>query len=248
MHRTLPLLLISAVLSSVAIAQTADEIIAKSVVARGGMDKLKAVQSQRLTGHISFGSAVEGVLTVEMKRPGKVREELSVNGESLVRTSDGKSGWVVNPFSGKNEPEPLGPDEMGNMAQKADIDRPIVDYKTKGNQVELAGKEKVDGKDAYKLKVTLKDGQVRLDYLDCDSYLEVKWEGRLTVEGKGIDAVSFFRDYKPVEGVMYPFLIESDTTDLKQTITFDKIEINPVLDDTRFGKPPAAAAPAPKSH
>jgi outer membrane lipoprotein-sorting protein len=247
MNKTISLLLLTGILSAAVLAQTVDDIIAKSVAARGGMDKLKAVHSQRLTGHISFGSEAEGILTVEMKRPDKVREELTVNGESLVRTSDGKSGWVINPFAGKAEVEPLGADEMGNMAQKSDIDRPIVGYKAKGNQVELVGKEKVEGKDAYKLKVTLKDGQVRFDYLDCDSYLEVKWEGKLTVQGKEFQAESFFRDYKPVEGVMYPFLIESDTADTKQQIVFDKVEINPALDDALFGKPIPPAPPASKA-
>ena len=247
MNKRIPLLLLTCVVSATSLAQTVDDIIARSVAARGGMDKLKAVQSQRLTGHISFGSEAEGALTVEMKRPGKVREELTVNDQSLIRTSDGKSGWVVNPFSGKADAEPLGAEEMGNMVQKADIDRPIVDYKAKGNQVELVGKEKVEGKDAYKLKVTLKDGQVRFDYLDCDSYLEVKWEGKLTVQGKEFDAVSYFRDYKPVEGVTYPFLIDSASGDTKQQIVFDKVEINPAIDDARFGKPSPPPAQSPKA-
>jgi outer membrane lipoprotein-sorting protein len=247
MNKTIALILLTAILSLIAVAQTADEVIAKSVSARGGMDKLKAVQSQRLTGQIAFGSEAQGTLTVEMKRPGKVREELTINGETLIRTSDGKAGWVINPFAGKNEAVPLGADEMGNMAQKADFDRPIVDYKAKGNQVEQMGKEKVEGKDAYKLKVTLKDGQVRYDYLDCDSYLEVKWEGKLTVQGKEFEAESYYRDYKPVQGVMYPFLIDSNSGDTKQTITFDKIEINPALDDARFGKPTVPAAPSSKA-
>jgi len=220
-------------------AQTVDEIIAKSIEARGGMAKLKAVQSQRLSGHISFDQNAEGDLVAEMKRPGKVREELSINSKVFIRTSDGNAGWVINPFAEKSDPEPLSAGEMGNMAQKADFDGAIVDYKAKGNQVELLGKERVEGKDAYKLKVTLKNGEIRYDYLDASTYLGLKWEGKIAVNGNEIAAESYFHDYKPVEGVMYSFAIDSTSGDTHQKIVFDKIEVNPAIDDARFGKPAA---------
>jgi outer membrane lipoprotein-sorting protein len=231
--------------SLVSSAQTADEIIAKSISARGGSEKIKAVQSQRLTGNISFGPDAEGVLIVEMKRPGKMREQFTLGGKTMIRTTNGTSGWSVNPFAGKDVPGPLSADEMRTMNQKADFDRPLVDYKGKGNQIELLGKERIEDKDAYKLKVTLKDGQLRYDYIDASTYQEIKWEGKIVADGREIEAVSYFKDYRDVNGVMYPFRIESETSSsaAKQTITFEKIEINPVLDDARFGNPEVAPAP-----
>lgn len=226
-------------------AQTVDEIVAKSLAARGGIEKIKAVQSERLTGRISFGPDAEGPFTVEIKRPGKIREEFTVGGVTRVRTSDGTSGWFV---SGAEEARALSDDDLKNLAGSADLDGPLLDYEAKGNHVELVGKEPVEGKDAYKLLVTEKNGRVRYDYIDCASYLGVKWEGKLLANGKELDVESIFHDYRTVDGLMYAFAIDSDTvgTPYKQKLVFEKIEVNAVEDDSRFGKPapqPAATKP-----
>ncbi len=240
MKRPIVMLLASVALSPLpVVAQTVDEIVAKSLAARGGIEKIKAVQSERLTGRISFGQDAEGPFTVELKRPGKMREEVRLKGRTLIRVTDGESGWVVDRISGKEDPRPMSADEMRNIAGVADFEGPLVDYKAKGNQVELVDREKFEGKDAYKLMVILKDGQIRFDYIDCDSYLEVKWEGRIDMEGKEYLVESYFRDYKEVDGLKFAFVINSNTlgTPYKQKIVFEKIELNTPEDDARFGKP-----------
>src|SRR5947209_2336071 len=51
------------VLLSMAIhAQSADEIVAKSIAARGGMDKIKAIETVRLTSKIVLGASMQGKL------------------------------------------------------------------------------------------------------------------------------------------------------------------------------------------
>lgn len=219
-------------------AQTVDDIIAKAIAARGGIDKLKAIQSQRLTGSITMGAHTPGPFMVEMKRGGRMRQEMTVEGQNAVRSTDGTGGWKMS-SDNHGQPEPLSEAELKNMAGGADIDGPLVDYKSKGNQVELQGKEKVDGNDAYKLKITQKDGTVRYAFLDATSYLEVKWQGEIDTGTQKLVAESFFKDYRPVNGVMYHYQIESDTigTPYKQKLVFDKIEVNVPLDDSVFGKP-----------
>jgi hypothetical protein len=231
--------------SSLVPAQTVDEVIAKAIAARGGMEKLKAIQTQRLTGNITIGSHPPGPFMVEMKRGGKMRQEMTVGGQNATRVTDGTVGWKVSPDNG-GVPEPLSAGELKNMAGGADIDGPLVDYKAKGNQIELDGKEQVEGRDAYKLKITQKDGAVRYDYIDASSYLEVKWEGQIDAGTQKFMAESFFKDYRPVNGVMYHYQIESDTigTPYRQKLVFDKIEVNVPLEDAVFGKPePAPVSP-----
>jgi outer membrane lipoprotein-sorting protein len=221
------------------LAQNADEIIAKCVEARGGLKKIRTVQSERLSGQILFGPDTQGTLLLEVKRPGKILEQLTVGDKTMIRASNGKEGWIIDPFAETSEAQPLSADEMSNMAQKADIDRPLIDYKSKGNQVELVAKESVDGKDAYKLKVTLKDGQIRYDYIGASTFLELKWEGIVRRNGEEFAAVSYFRDYRNVEGLMVPFEIDTEVVGnpAKQKITFDKVELNPIIDDAQFEKP-----------
>jgi hypothetical protein len=229
-------LFLASIMTLAARAQSVDEIIAKSLAARGGVDKIKAIQSERLTGHISLGPDAEGPFVVEIKRGGKMRQQMTLDGKPNIRATDGGSGWAL---SGDGSMIDLSAGDIRNMAGGADIDGPLFDYQAKGNRVEYAGKEKVNGKDAYKLTVTLKDGQVRNEYLDCETDLGVKWAGKISNGGKDFDVDSLFSDYRKVDGVMFAFQIDSETigTPYKQKITFDTVEVNPPLDDSLFQKP-----------
>ena len=240
-----------------AAAQTVDEIIAKNIEARGGLEKMKAVQSIRLTGKMMMGPGMEAPMTLEIKRPKNLRMEFTFQGMTGVQAYDGKSGWSISPFQGKKDPEPMSSDDTKEAEEEADIDGPLVDYKTKGHTVELVGKEKIEGSDAYKLKVTLKGGTVRYQYIDADSFLEIKTESKRTVRGSEMEFESTIGDYKEVGGLMIPHSIQSSAKGRpeKQNIVVEKVELNPKLDDARFKMPEApkaaatapAATPAPKA-
>jgi outer membrane lipoprotein-sorting protein len=225
-------------------AQTADELVAKNIAARGGLDKLKAVQTVRMTGKMTMGP-MEAPFTLEMKRPKNLRAEFVVQGMTGVQAYDGKTAWFVMPFMGKKDPEVAPADETKQADEQADFDGPLVDYKTKGNTVELVGKEKVEGTDVYKLKVTLKGGEVRYLYLESDSFLEIKTEAKRTVRGNDVEFESSIGDYKEISGLMIPFSIENSPkgSPQKQKITFDKVEFNVPIEDTRFKMPEVKAEP-----
>src|SRR6266481_4267127 len=230
-----------------AAAQTADEIVKKVLDARGGVDKLKAVQSERITGRISFSRGVEGAFVVELKRPMKVHVEISLEGQQIIRVYDGKSsGWMLNPFAENKEVQPLSSEELKNIADESDFDGPLVDYKTKGNRIELAGKENLDDKPVYRVKLTKESGDVRFYFFDASSFLLLKWEGVRKTGDQELPWESFFSDFREVQGLKYPFRIDqgSPGTDIKQTLNAEKIEINPRIDDSRFGKPAPPDAPA----
>jgi outer membrane lipoprotein-sorting protein len=234
-------------------AQTADEVISKYVAARGGIDKIKGVKSERITGRISFGPDIEGPFLIERQRPLKLRMEFSVQGMTLIRTYDGKSsGWIYNPMTANPSVQPMSDGDLKNIFDEADYDGPFVDYKAKGNQIELVDKEEVLGKTAYKIKLTSKNGDISYFYFDASTNLLLKWEGDRKVSTQSFPWESYFHDFREVSGLRYPFLIESDApgTDQRQKITAENIEINIPIDPSRFGKPnpppgPAAAAPNP---
>jgi len=109
------------------------------------------------------------------------------------------------------------------------------------------GKEKVEGSDAWKLKVTKKDGDVEYYFLDADSYLPVRVEAKRTIRGTEIEGESTIGDYKEAGGFLWPYSIQNGAKGRpeKQSITVQKIDVNPVIDDARF-KMPAKAPEAPK--
>lgn len=240
-------LLTSALCAAPAFAQTVDDVIAKSLEARGGLAKLKAIQSIRMSGRMAMGPGMEFPMTIEMKRPANFRAEFTVQGSVGVQAWDGKNGWGINPM-GTKQPEPLPAEMTKDMANEADMDGPLVDYKAKGHQVELVGKEKVEGSETWKIKVTLKDSDVEYYYLDAESYLPVKVEARRTVRGTEIEGESILGDYKEVAGFLWPHSIQNGVKGRpeKQSLTIDKVEVNVPIDDARFKMPETKPAEAPK--
>ena len=220
-------------------AQTLDEVLAKNYKAKGGLDKIKAVQTIRITGTMTLGPGIEAPFVLVQKRPGMLRMEFTFQGMTGVQAYDGKTGWQLMPFEGRKDPEPLPEDAMKQVEEQADVDGPLVDYKVKGHTVELVGKEKVEGSDAYKLKVTLKNGDIRYIYLDADSYLEIRVEGKTKTRGTDVESESTIGDYKEVGGLMFPYAMESGQkgSPQKQKMTLQKIELNVPLDDTQFKMP-----------
>ena len=234
-------LLAGAALAAPAAAQTVDEVIAKHLEARGGLDKIRAVQSMKMTGKMTVGPGIEAPLSLEMKRPASVRLDITFQGNIGTQAYDGKTGWGISPMSAKKDPEPMSAEDIKDMEEQGDMDGPLVDTKAKGHTVALMGKEKVEGSDAYKLKVTLKTGDIRYVYIDADSYLELKTEARRTVRGSEVETESVSSDYKEVGGLILPYTIQQGAKGQpqKQTITVDKIELNLPIDDARFKMPEA---------
>jgi outer membrane lipoprotein-sorting protein len=230
-------------------AQTVDEVIAKEIQAHGGMDKLKAVQTMRESGKLNLGS-FEARFVQENKRPGKVREEFIIQNMAQVQAYDGKSGWQINPFGGRRDPELMSEDDSKSLQIDSDIDGPLVDYKEKGHKAELVGHDSVEGTDCYKIKLTLKNGDVRYYYLDADSFLPIKLETQTSIRGTIQETETYFGDYDQVNGVYYPFALETGEKGSpdRAKLTIEKIEQNVSLDDALFSLPATKAAPKPSGN
>jgi outer membrane lipoprotein-sorting protein len=230
-----------------ATAQTADEIVKKAIEARGGIEKIKAVQSERITARLTSAQGMEAAVVLELKRPNKMHSEITVEGQKIVRVYDGKSeGWSINPFAENKGAQPMSADDLKDAPDESDMDGPLVDYKSKGSQIEMAGKEDLDGKPVYRLKLTNKNGEVRSYLLDAASFLTAKWEGIRRIEGKEFPWESTLSDYREIQGMKFPFKIEqgSPGTEFKQELTIEKVEIDPKIDESRFAKPASPEAPA----
>jgi outer membrane lipoprotein-sorting protein len=251
MRKILSTLLLSSLVAAAASAQTVDELIEKNLAARGGKDKIKAVQSVRMTGKMSMSTRVEMPFSMEMARPGKVRMDMTLQGMTMVMAYDGQKGWAIVPFTGKKDPEPMPADQLKDMKQRSDMDGVLVDYKEKGHQIELVGKEDLEGTPVYKLKVTQKEGDVSYVYLDAEQYLELKTVSKREMNGQEAETSVMLGDYKPEGGVLYPHSMEmrikgaTGTTPPNMTMTFTKIDINPDLGADRFAQPKPAVQAVP---
>ena len=227
-------------LSAYGLSQTVDELVAKNIEAKGGLDKIKAVKTRRMSGRAEQSGGPPLSVVIENERPDEIRQDITIAGMTLVQAYDGKAGWMIQPFSGRKDPQLMGEDDLRDLTLDADIDGPLVDYKTKGNTVEYMGHNTVDGDDALRLKVTLKNGDISYYDLDPDTYLEIRRESQEFIRGSVKEQVTEYGSYKPVEGVMYPFSMaiwpKNDPTQML-TVTFEKVEVNVPLADSVFAVP-----------
>lgn len=222
---------------------TVREILDRSLAARGGKARLGKVESRRETGRLSLAAGTEWPFTIEQKRPRDLRMEIDLQGNRLVRAYDGVHGWQQQPQ--KKVAEEMSTDDRRNVANEADFDGPLADTLIKGH-ADLLGKATVEGHDVYQVKVTLLDGDILTYDIDAATWLPTHAEGARWINGRAVLFESSFADYRDVDGIKYPFLIEiwAKGSTQKQRRTFAKIENNPPLDDNRFAVPPDAL-PAP---
>jgi hypothetical protein len=247
MNTKLFLAILSCLLPVSLVAQTADEIVNKALEARGGIAKIRAVKAERITGRISFQQGLEGTLVLELERPHKLYSEVAIAGLKILRVYDGKSdGWTLNPFSGQEGVVEMSAEELKEMPEESDGDGPMVDYKARESKVELAGKEDLEGKSVYRLQITPKNGEARSYFIDPATFLTVKWTGLRKINGELLPWECALSDYREVQGLKFPFKIDqgSPGTEFRQTLTVEKVEIDPPIDESHFAKPVAPPAPA----
>ena len=251
MHRIAAALLIMA--APAAFAYTATELAAKNIAAKGGIDKVNAIQSLRLSGKLVVSGTpigtVEVASTTLVKRPDAIRYEVQLQGLTQVQAYDGSQGWQINPFQGRKDPEKLSADDAKGLGEDAaDFAGPLVDYQAKGYTLDYLGTEDIDGTEAHKLRVTRPNGDITYVYLDPDYFLEIRTVNRRIEHGIPNETITDYGDYEKVNGVYLAFAQESyqKGSSARQKLQIDKAEANVPAEKSLFEFPasPTPVAPA----
>lgn len=177
---------------------------------------------------------------LEMKRPDKSRIEVEFAGKTAIQVYDGKEGWMKRPYLNRDDWEAFSAEQAKSQVGKWDLDGPLLDYAAKGTKAQLESIESVQGRDAYKLKLTMKNGDVQHVWIDTQNYLDVKVEGLpRRMDGRMHTVWVYHRDFRPVQGLMVPFLVETAVDGYRDThkMVIEKVGLNPALDDTLFARP-----------
>jgi hypothetical protein len=227
-----------------ATAPTLDELVAKNIEAKGGDQAVHALQSLRRTGMLLVNEGkIRLAYAQTKKRPLEVRTEATLQGMTAVQAFDGKEGWQISPFQGRKDPERMSADDVKALMEDAEMDGPLVDWKEKGSTIEYVGREDVDGTDAYKIKVTRKNGDINFVYLDPDHFLEIRILTQRVQQGALVETETDLGDYEKINGVFVPTSVDAGgkgDAD-KQKIIIDKAEGNVPLDDATFHFPTTPA-------
>lgn len=192
-----------------AMAQSADELVAQNLAARGGAAALDAIESVKFDGMVIFPGDFQLTYEEVRTKAGGVRVDMALQGLTLVQGWDGKTGWRINPFEGRKDAERMSDDEARSMADTGSIRGPLQKAAMQGSTVTYLGREDFDGTNTYKLKVTEKDGDEFVYLLDPDTMLEVKMVETRKIRGAPQVFEYEFGDYEEIAGVYFPMSVES---------------------------------------
>jgi hypothetical protein len=216
-----------------------EELLARNLASRGGPERLASVSAMRLTGRMTLGPGREAPVTIEMKRPNKVRLEFRVQGMTGVQAFDGEVAWLVPPYGAHDKAERLPEDETAAVRLQSDFDGPLVGWREKGLDVRLVAQESLAGEPAWRLSIGFPDGSTKDVWLDHERCLERKSESRRRVDGETVVGESLVSDYRDVDGLVLPHAFENGPKGARerQKLVITSVELNPALEDARFSMP-----------
>ena len=219
-------------------AQTAGEIIDKNIAAMGGKDKLSKLNSvyEEMTTTVMGQDIPAKIWIVNDKG---MRTEMTVMGQKIITVMTRDTGWMVNPMMGNSDPQPLPSDQIKQSASRMDLRGQLMDYANKGFTATLLGKEAVDGKDNYKIKLTKKGQQDFTFFIDASTYLISKIQTNVQAAGQSMNTDIVMSDYrKTPDGYSFPFSTSVNINpggEIKSTIS--KLTVNPTVNPAVFQKP-----------
>lgn len=220
-------------------AQTpsADELVAKNLAARGGEAKLKSLNSMKLTGSVS-AQGMDIPLTVLTKRPNKMKQEMTMQGQKVVQAFDGENVWGVNPMMGSTTPRVIEGPTADALKTRSIFDGPLVGYKDRGDTLEVVGPADVEGVKTWKLKLTRKDGQFMHIFLDAETGLDKQWTATMDQNGMTMEIETLITDYQPIDGVMVARSMRSMMGGQQvAAVKFATVEFNVPVEDSEFVMP-----------
>jgi outer membrane lipoprotein-sorting protein len=241
-----PLLAVALILACgrIAAAQTADDVVEKYLAAIGGRAALAKVTSRSTTGTITLSlpnGPVSGTIEILNQQPNKARsvtklDLTSLGAGQLTREQrfDGTAGYVLDSMQGNRE---ITGSQLDNL-KNAMFPTPLLTYKERGATVELAGKEKINGRDAYVVVLKPKTGPVVRHFFDAETYLPAEIVVKLDVPEAGgeVEQTSDLSDYRVVDGIKIPFTIKVSSAIQSFTIAVTKVEHNLKIDPALFAK------------
>lgn len=222
------LLALAAIVSLQSIkAQTVDEIVDKHLTAMGGKEKLGLLKSVKMTGNLNTQGFDVAISVTVLQGVGS-RNDISVPGMGEgFQVMNAEKGWNYMPFLGQANPEEVSADQVKASQGLLDVQGSLLNYKEKGNKVELLGKEKVGDAECYKLKLMNAGGKESILFIDAATFYRVKSIVKIG-EDEVENTYSGFK--KNEDGFVFPF---SQTND-RGTIVFSSIETNKSVDEKIF--------------
>lgn len=215
-------------------AQSLDQVL-DSYYKANGLDKVGDVKTFDIKAKMSV-MGMEMPMEIKVKKPNKFRVDVEMMGQKTISAFNGEKGWMKNPMMGAGVQD-LDGAQLHQAMDQADMEGPLFNYADKGSTLELLGKENVDGAEAFKLKLTDKNGTVQTYYIGANDYMVTKVESKVEAMGQTMDIVTRMLGYKEVKGIKIANNIEVEMPMGKQSVIMEEIIVDEPIDDALFERP-----------
>ncbi|NQU55413.1 MAG: hypothetical protein HQ522_23090 [Bacteroidetes bacterium] len=236
MKKSICTLLLILIVASVNVirAQSLETILEKHFQAVG-QDKIVGAGTFFMKAKISQ-MGMEFPMEMKMKRPDKFRLEMEMQGQKMIQAYDGEKGWMIAPWLSPDPQELVG-DQLKQAMNQANFEGELYDYKKKGHAMEFAGKVNLEGKEAYRIKLSAKDGSIENYFIDAETYLISKVKSKVSAMGQEVAVEKKMSDYKDFNGVFMATKMESVTPMGNMNIIIEEFKIDQKFDDAIFVQP-----------
>lgn len=207
---------------------TPEKIIRNYLKAIGGVEKLKNIKDMTVKSTMNMqGMAIENsykylispekpMFMLEVSLAGNVMQKMVFDGEKAVIAAGGATQTI----------------EGEKAAQMKEQAYPILEleFENLGIKPTLEGIEKVNGRDAYKLKTTIGEAST-YSFYDVENGLKVKSVGN----SNGATQEVTFEDYRATNsGLLYPFLNKTSVQGMPIEIKVTQVDVNTGLNAADF--------------
>lgn len=220
--------------AGISATQTVDDIVARNLDARGGVERLRAIDTVKITAKLT-SQGMELPMTSWAKRPNLIRRDTKFQNQTIVLAFDGSRVWGIDPLAGPGAPLEITGPQADMMREEAEFDSLFLDYRDKGHTIDLIGRETLEGRDVHHLRVERKNGQVQHYYLDAASGLEVRIVTILEQGGMTAEIANDLADYREIDGLRVPFRMKQSLNGTPRAqVTLENVEFNVPIDHDFF--------------
>lgn len=215
-------------------------VVARHIAARGGTERWSEVEALEMKGTYSAFSK-RSEFTLIRARGDRYRLDFTLLDAPAIRARDEKGPWGLHVLL---QPEVgyVTEDPYKSQFERESLFPPVLlDFEAKGLEVEYLGPGDLDGIAIETLQVTFPGGEVETWHLDAESFLEVAVDSRVkdyTQFAEPIDQRVFYDDFRDVEGLVIPFLVEAEFGARLESMAVSEVLVDPEIDPTRWSPPP----------
>lgn len=215
--------------------ETIDGVLTKYIDALGGAEKIKSVRSLKTVGTTRLQGLNIPTTTWSVQNQG-MRMEMLIQGKTNTTVVTPNGGWTLFPVQKQKRPVDSDYDTAKEGAEELDLTGDLFEYQAKGNKAELVGKEALNGKDNYRIRLTRRSGTIVTYLIDADTFLPSKKIINKKVLGKIVEVVETFENYKKnPDGYVYASTYHYSPMEVD--LTYSDYEVNTPINSALFDKP-----------